>query len=136
MASATIHPAATLYLQRVHDLFGNVRAWMEEIDAKAIVHEGPKFPMNEEEIGEYDAPSLYIESPLLGKVVLEPRGQFIATEGGVRISGKFGHENLVYLNNGWQPATGWAWAKETTEKNWLQILNIGVFRTCLLSVTE
>ncbi len=144
------------YLERVDQLYADVRNWVSELDPNAKFTE-TEIELAEEATGAYKARSLEIARP--GKLALRliPRGRYmIGAEGWVDVRSQLGQEILVWVradapsvgfkfSNGPGEAPdeiygrpmfpgipeGWAWSNE--ERGELVHLDLSVFRDRILT---
>ena len=144
------------YLQRIDQLYGDVRDWMSALEPNAKFSE-TQVDLDEEATGPYETKSLEIARPGRPAIRLVPRGRYmIGAEGRVDVLSRLGRETLVWVRaggpavgfrfapgNGRVPeelsgppmfpglAEGWAWSDE--DRGELLHLDMGVFRDRILS---
>ena len=152
VANANVHT----YLQRVHQLYTDVRSWITALEPKAQFFE-TEIELVEEATGPYKAKSLEISRPGRLGLRLIPRGRYmVGAEGRVDVRSQLGREIFVWVRpgapavgfkfsrgNGEAPeelsgrpmfpgiAEGWAWSDE--DRGELLHLDLSVFRDRILS---
>lgn len=151
IAMANVHT----YLQRVDQLYVDVRNWMAALAPNAQFSE-TEIELAEEATGAYKAKTLEIARPGWPALSLIPRGRYmVGAEGRVDVRSWLGHEILVWVRTGGpalgfrflpgsgeapeelygQPmfpgiAEGWAWDDE--DRGALLHLDLAVFRDRIL----
>ncbi len=144
------------YLQRVDQLYVDVRDWMKGLEPDAQFTE-TVIDIAEEATGAYKAKSLDIARKGKPALRLIPRGRYmVGAEGRVDVRSRLGREILVWVRSGGPAlgfrtsadggdapeelsgramfpgiAQGWAWADE--DHRALQHLDLAVFRDRILS---
>jgi hypothetical protein len=156
MAASTIAIAnVQSYLQRVHQLYADVRSWMAMLEPNAQFSEG-EIEIAEEATGAYKATTLEIARPGRSTLRLIPRGRYmLGAEGMVDIRSPLGNEEFVWVRAGgpalgfrYSPgngaeleellgdpmfpgvAEGWAWVNDDCRE--LLHLDLAVFRDRIL----
>ncbi len=152
VANVNVHT----YLQRVDQLYTEVRNWITALEPNAQFFE-TEIELVEEATGPYKAKNLEITRPGRPALRLIPRGRYmVGAEGRVDVRSRLGHEILVWVRaNGpavgfrfsrgtdkvpeelsGRPmfpgiAEGWAWSDE--DRGDLLHLDLAVFRDRILS---
>jgi hypothetical protein len=157
MAAQTVAIAnVQTYLQRVGQLYADVRNWMTALEPSAQFSE-THFELVEEATGAYKARSLEIARPGRPPLRLIPRGRYVVgAEGRVDVRSRLGHEILLWVRVGGPAvgfrsptglgkapeeligrpmfpgvAEGWAWSDE--DRGELKHLDLSVFRDDILN---
>jgi hypothetical protein len=144
------------YLQRVDQLYSDVRNWMTALEPNAQFSE-TQIELVEEATGRYQAKSLEIARPGRPALRLIPRGRYmVGAEGSVDVRSRLGREILVWVRAGGPAvgfrfsagsgdapeelsgrpmfpgiAEGWAWSDE--DRGELQHLDQDVFRSHIVN---
>ena len=93
------------YLQRIEQLYADVRSWMTALESNAQFSE-TQIELVEEATGAYKAKSLEITRPGRSALRLIPRGRYmVGAEGRVDVRSRLGREILVWVRAG-GPAVG------------------------------
>jgi hypothetical protein len=144
------------YLQRVDQLYGDLRKWMAVLEPNAQFSE-TVIQLAEEATGSYEAKSLEIARPGRPALRFIPHGRYmVGAEGSVDVRSRLGREILVWVRAGgpavgfrFSPgsgeapeelsgrpmfpgiAEGWAWSDE--DRGELKHLDLEVFRDHILN---
>ncbi|HSZ59876.1 MAG TPA: hypothetical protein VK797_29815 [Tepidisphaeraceae bacterium] len=144
------------YLQRVDQLYADVRNWMTTLEPTSQFSE-TEIELTEEATGPYKAKTLDIARPGRPALRLVPRGRYmVGAEGRVDVRSRLGRETLVWVRTGGPAvgfrvsrnggealeelsgrpmfpgiAQGWAWGDE--DRGQLLHLDLDVFRDRILN---
>jgi len=101
MASATtISEPVTEYLERVRELYADIREWMSE-EPGVTFSEDEKTRLNEEYTGPYKAPILKVARKQRPFLTFVPKGAYVVgAMGRVEALGPLGSETLVWVEEG------------------------------------
>ena len=98
--AATSEQMRDEFLNRVDELYTQVRKWIAEYDPNAEFSDEDVM-LNEEPVAPYQAKILVIKRPAYKPVRLIPRGRWIiGAEGRVDMKSDLGTETLVYVSEG------------------------------------
>jgi hypothetical protein len=110
VANANVHT----YLQRVDQLYADVRNWITAMEPNAQVFE-TEIELVEEATGPYKAKNLEIARPGRPALRLIPHGRYmVGAEGRVDVRSRLGQEILVWVRAG-GPAVGFKFSRGTGE---------------------
>lgn len=107
MATANVQT----YLQRVDQLYADIRNWISALEPTAHFSE-TEIELDEEATGPYKAKSLDIARPGCPSLRFIPQGRYmVGAEGGVDMRSRLGREVLVWVRAG-GPAVGFRFSKD------------------------
>src|SRR5947208_12950070 len=110
VANANVHT----YLQRVDQLYADVRNWITALEPNVQIFE-TEIELVEEATGPYKAKNLEITRPGRPALRLIPRGRYmVGAEGWVDVRSQLGREILVWVRAG-GPALGFRFSRGTGE---------------------